>query len=225
MINDKQTGLLFEAWTDLDRVTDGLDTPTATRLLDGGSSIAWVTAHVTAHLDTWVNVRFAGLSPHPVINDGRFRLNGGGILESEWQLIQSSVKEVRESVRHYLDASPAMDSLVPYSGYIELLRESGITLRYTILRMSAHDYFHIGEISTKRAVSVTPWAITRGACLNPSDLTSLLPGTRPTMGPAAAAARRIGRAMLTLSFGTNPDLLGQEPSTIAVMASATVDVL
>ena len=74
-------------------------------------------------------------------------------------------------------------------------------------------------------VSVTPWAITRGACLNPSDLTSLLTGTWPTMGPAAAADSRIGRAMLTLSFGTNPDLLGQEPSTIAVMASDTVDVL
>ncbi len=49
-----------------------------------------------------------------------------------------------------MDASPAMDLLVPYSGSIELLRESGITLRYTILRMSAHHYFHIGEISTKR---------------------------------------------------------------------------
>ena len=43
------------------------------------------------------------------------------------------------------------------------------------------------------------------------------------MGQAAAAARRIGRAMLTLSFGTNPNLLGQEPSMIAVMASATVE--
>lgn len=150
MVRDKQTGLLYEAWTDLDRVIDGLDTPTATRSLDGGSSIARATAHVTAHLDTWVNVRFAGLSPHPVINDVRFRLNGGGVLEGEWQLIQRSVNEVRESVRHYLNASPAMDSLVPYSGSIELLRESGITLRYTILRMSAHHYFHIGEISTKR---------------------------------------------------------------------------
>ncbi len=150
MARDKQTGLLYEAWADLDRVIDGLDTPTATRSLDGGSSIAWATAHVTAHLDTWVNVRFAGLSPHPVINDGRFRLNGGGVIESEWQLIQRSVNEVRESARNYLDASPTKDLLVPYSGSIEPLWESGITLRYTILRMSAHHYFHIGEISAKR---------------------------------------------------------------------------
>ena len=150
MARDKQTGLLYEAWADLDRVIDGLDTPTATRSLDGSSSIAWATAHVTVHLDTWVNVRFAGLSPHPVINDGRFRLNGGGVIESEWQLIQRSVNEVRESARNYLDASPTKDLLVPYSGSIEPLKESGITLRYTILRMSAHHYFHIGEISAKR---------------------------------------------------------------------------
>ena len=150
MARDKQTGLLYEAWADLDRVIDGLDTPTATRSLDGGSSIAWATAHVTAHLDTWGNVRFAGLSPHPVINDGRFRLNGGGVIESEWQLMQRSVNEVRESARNYLDASPTMDLPVPYSGSIEPLWESGITLRYTILRMSAHHYFHIGEISAER---------------------------------------------------------------------------
>ncbi len=43
-----------------------------------------------------------------------------------------------------------MDTLIPYSGSLEYLRASGITLRYAILRMSAHHYFHIGEISTKR---------------------------------------------------------------------------
>lgn len=147
---DKQTGFLYEAWADFDRVTKGLDTLTATRSLEGGSSIAWTIAHVTAHLDNWINVRFAGISPNPMIGEARFRLNGSGIDQEEWPLIQQSVSKVRASARQYLDTAPSLDTAVPYIGSIEHLRESEITLLYAILRMSAHHYFHIGEISTKR---------------------------------------------------------------------------
>lgn len=150
MTSDKQIGLLYEAWKDLDRVTDGLDTLTATRRLEGGSSIAWAIAHVTAQIDSWVNVRLAELSPNQVISSARYRLNGGGVVEEDWQPILRSINEVRGSARQYLDSSPPMDSLVPYTGSIDYLRESGITLRYAILKISAHHYFHIGEISTKR---------------------------------------------------------------------------
>ena len=150
MAGDKQVGLLYEAWADLDRVVEGIDTQTATRQLEGGTSIAWAIAHVTTQVDSWVNVRFAGLPPHPVISDARFRLNGGGVPEKDWEPILRSIDEVRESARRYLDASPTMDTLVPYTGSLDYLRESGITLRYAILKMSAHHYFHIGEISAKR---------------------------------------------------------------------------
>ena len=150
MASDKQVGLLYEAWSDLDRVIAGLDAATATRPLEGGSSIAWAIAHVTSHLDSWINVRFAGKPRHPVIGDQRFKLNGKEVFEKEWQLILHSIAEVRESARNYLTGSPAMDSLIAYTGSLKYLRDSGITLSYAILRMSAHHYFHIGEISTKR---------------------------------------------------------------------------
>ena len=150
MASDKQIGLLYEAWADLDRVIEGLDALTATRSLEGGTSIAWAVAHVTTQVDSWVNVRLAGLSPHRVISDTRFRLNGSGVPKEDWQLILGSIDEVRRSARQYLDNSPPMDTLAPYTGSLEYLRESGITLRYAVLKMSAHHYFHIGEISTRR---------------------------------------------------------------------------
>lgn len=150
MSNDKQVGLLYEAWADLDRVTDGLEPNAATQSLEQGSSIAWAVAHVTNHLDRWMHDLFMGLPQHHFIGNPRFRFDGCGMVPREWQMIRNSVSEVRESVRRYLDESPDMDVLVPYSGSHEHLRESGITLRYAILRMSAHHYFHIGEISTKR---------------------------------------------------------------------------
>ena len=150
MAADKQVGLLYEAWADFDRVISGLDPFTATRSLEQGSSIAWAAAHVTAHLDNWINVRFAASAPNPLIGEERFRLYGEAVSQEEWQPILTSVQEVRSGVKYYLDASPAMDTLIPYTGSIDTLRQTGITLRYAILRMAAHHYFHIGEISTKR---------------------------------------------------------------------------
>ncbi|MCE2465327.1 MAG: DinB family protein [Dehalococcoidia bacterium] len=150
MSNDKQVGLLYEAWADLDRVTDGLEPIPATQPLEQGSSIAWAVAHVTNHLDRWMHGLFVGLPLHPFIGHTRFRFNGGGIDPGEWQMIRNSVGEVRESVSRYLDGEPDMDALVPYSGSRDHLRDSGLTLRNAILRASAHHYFHIGEISTKR---------------------------------------------------------------------------
>ena len=150
MATDKQAGLLYEAWADLDRVTSGLDPSTATRSLEQGSSIAWAVAHVTSHLDNWINVRFAEWPPNPVTGEERFRLHGKAVLQKEWEPILTSVHEVRRRVRRYLDSSPSMDTPVPYNGSIDDLRQTGITLRYAILRMVAHHYFHIGEISTKR---------------------------------------------------------------------------
>jgi len=147
---DRQVGLLYEAWADFDRVISGLDPFTATRSLEPGSSIAWSVAHVTAHLDNWINVRFAAIAPNRLISEERFRLYGEAVSQREWEPILTSVQEVRWEARRYLDASPTMDTLIPYTGSIDTLRQTGITLRYAILRMAVHHYFHIGEISTKR---------------------------------------------------------------------------
>ena len=56
-------------------------------------------------------------------------------------MILRSVEEVRESARKYLEGSPPMDKLIPYTGSLKYLRDSGITLRYAVLRSAVHHYF------------------------------------------------------------------------------------
>ena len=71
MAIDNQIRLLYEAWADLDRVLEGLDSATAARPLEGGNSIAWAVAHVTTDVDSWINALFAGMPRHPVIGEPR----------------------------------------------------------------------------------------------------------------------------------------------------------
>ena len=68
-------GAVFDAWTDFDRVLDGIDAAAATqRAEDGaGSSLAWTLAHVTELVDSWINVRFQGFDGHPLIGQPQFR--------------------------------------------------------------------------------------------------------------------------------------------------------
>lgn len=151
MPNSKLVGLLFEAWKDMDRVLADLDPDEAVRSLDGGSSIAWTAAHVANQIDAWINVRFQGQDPHELIGQARFRAGGTGAAD-DWQAIQAAVGEVRDAARRYLEGlnESDLELVIPYDGSLSHLRESGLSLRYALLRICAHHYFHIGEIATKR---------------------------------------------------------------------------
>lgn len=155
MARSKLVGLLFEAWKDLERVVDGLDLDESVRQFDGGSSYAWTYAHMGQSEDTWINVRLRNGEPHPYFSGERFRYGGTGVAE-DWQAIREGVGEVRESIRSYLEdmedeelervAVKAGSS----AGILSRLGDVDISLRYIILRMCVHHYYHIGEIATKR---------------------------------------------------------------------------
>lgn len=95
--------LMYQSWTDLDRALSGLDAETATVRNDGGSSIAWTVGHVTNMVDSWLNVRFQGLSAHPVIGQPAFRTGGSGSAE-DWLGILAGLGEVQTAARSFLDS-------------------------------------------------------------------------------------------------------------------------
>ena len=147
----KLVGLLFDAWSELDRVVDGLTPEVALEALDGGSSFAWTVAHVSNVLDISINVRFLKADPHPYLGKNEFRMGGTGAA-NDWDAIREGVREVRESARDYLSGleDGDLDRVVPYDGALLYLQGEDISLQHSIFRSIAHHYFHIGEIASKR---------------------------------------------------------------------------
>ena len=155
MAKSKLVGLLFETWNDLERVVDGLDPDEAVRQFDGGSSYAWTYAHMGQSVDTWINVRLRKGEPHPYLSQEQFCYGGTGAAE-DWQAIREGVGEVRESIRSYLEGmeDEELDRVAVKAGssggILARLGDVDISLRYIILRLCVHHYYHIGEIATKR---------------------------------------------------------------------------
>jgi hypothetical protein len=145
-------GLVIEGWDELDRVLDGLEAAGAIRQVDGGSSFAWTLGHVTNQLDSWINVRLQHAAPHPVFEDARWRFGGTGVADN-WDEVRRGAVEVRDAARGYLealdDAALAVES--PYAGSLPELAGRQVSIRYTLLRIAAHVYFHIGEIASVRS--------------------------------------------------------------------------
>ncbi len=144
-------GLMFDAWDDLDRVLEGLDATMALAAEPGESSAAWTIGHLANQLDAWTNVRFQGLAPHPLTSQARFRIGGTGGAD-DWQAVRVGALEVRAAARSFLErlSEGDLDLVIPYDGSLAYLRETGLNLRYAVLRTIAHHYFHIGEIATNR---------------------------------------------------------------------------
>lgn len=145
------TALMYQSWADLDHALRGLHPEAATICYDGGSSIAWTAGHVTNMVDAWLNVRFQGPPPHPVIGQPSFRTGGTGAAE-DWPSILAGLWAVQKTARSFLDAMEGadLDRLVPYDGSIAHLRPVGLSLRYAVIRIAAHHFLHVGEILTIR---------------------------------------------------------------------------
>lgn len=148
----KLVALFFEAFRELDEAVSGLSPAEAVVGGQGESSFAWTYAHTTNQVDAWVNVRFARLPAHPLIGQHRFRVGGPGASAEDWVTIQEAVLEARRSAVEYLRlrTDQELETVIPYDGSFERLRDRGINLRYALMRATAHHYFHIGEIATKR---------------------------------------------------------------------------
>ena len=151
-MSSKLVALLFEAFRELDEAMDGLSNDQAVVGQHGESSFAWTYAHTTNQVDAWVNVRFAGLAAHPLIGQQRFRVGGPGASADDWPTIKEAVSETRRSAISYLSprSDRELETVIPYDGSFERLRDRGINLRYALMRAVAHHYFHTGEIVTKR---------------------------------------------------------------------------
>ena len=144
--------LTYESWADLYRAIDGLTSEEATTRSHGSSAIAWTLGHVTHMVDSWINVRFQGLAPHPVIDSPDFWAGGGGEA-LDWPTVLNAAGEVRDAARRLLDTvdEADLDRVIPYYGSIELLRDTGLRLGYALMRITAHHYIHVGEIVTARS--------------------------------------------------------------------------
>ena len=141
----------YQSWADLDRAIAGLDEAQATAREGGLSSIAWTVGHLTQMVDSWLNVRFQGLPPQPLLTGPAFAMGSSGEVEG-WPAIIEALASVQGSARHFLDSPPdiGLDLTVPYTGSIEWLRPHGLQLRYALLRIAAHHFGHVAEILTTR---------------------------------------------------------------------------
>ena len=149
-MSEKFTLLLYESWSMLDEAVEGLTPVEATTRHDGGSSIAWTIGHVTTMVDSWINVNFQGLPPHPIISGRQFSIGGTGEW-GDWTGILAAAEEVRHRAHLYLDSEPPIDRVIPYQGSIQFLRGTGLRLSYALMRIAAHHFIHTGEIITIRS--------------------------------------------------------------------------
>jgi hypothetical protein len=144
--------LVLEGWAELDRVLGGLDAAGAAERVDGGSSFAWTLAHLTNQLDTSINVRLQLLPAHPLLDQPRFRFGGDGGADN-WGEIRRAVADVRNKARPFLEAldEAGLAREMTYAGTLPELVGKQVSVRYTLLRIAAHVYFHIGEIASVRS--------------------------------------------------------------------------
>jgi len=141
--------LVVDAWQDMDRVLARLSPQDLVRQVDG-SSAAWTLAHVTQQVDSWINMRFQQLAPHPLIRQDQFRMGGTGAAD-DCPAIERAVRDVRALALPYLTSlEEVADPVIPYDGSLMWIRDKGLGLRFALARISTHHYLHIGEIAAKR---------------------------------------------------------------------------
>ncbi|MFN2543064.1 MAG: DinB family protein [Actinomycetota bacterium] len=143
-------GLVVEAWNDVDRVTDGLAPEDAVANVDGQSSIAWTLGHVTEHLDRMINHSLLGRERHSLLGVDRFRMGSEGVAD-EWDAIRNATHEVRDGARSYLEGITEEELDRRYEPPGSITKQLGaVTVRYTLLRIASHHYFHVGVIACQR---------------------------------------------------------------------------
>ena len=146
-----EAGLVVDAWDDFDRVVDGLSAEDAGLQPDGQSSAAWALGHVTEHVDRLINHTLQGLDRHPVLGVDRFRMGSEGAAD-DWDAIRRATEEVRATARPYLESITAdrLDERHEFMGGVTKALGGSLTLRYALIRIGAHHYFHIGVIACQR---------------------------------------------------------------------------
>lgn len=121
---------------------------------EAGSTYAWTVAHLANQVDSWINVRFAHGAPHPLVSADRYRFGGDGRADA-WAELRDAAAGVRAAATTYLGSLTESDleRTMPYPGSLPELRDRPVSLRYTLIRVVTHHYFHIGELASKRSAA------------------------------------------------------------------------
>ena len=148
--------VLLEAWRDLDRALDGLSKADAERRLGAASPISWTIAHLAENVDRLVNDLFFGGRLSPYLGDRSFRFGATGE-PADWLVAMREAQKVSEACRSHLMglSEEDLDRRVPYDGSnvgmrVAAQKHGGVSLRYVLIRVALHHYYHIGEIVTAR---------------------------------------------------------------------------
>ena len=152
-VNCALVGALFDAWAELELVIAGLSAAAMVEPWFGGSAFGWTCGHVANSVDAWLNVRFQGRSPHPIIGTQHLRFGGDGRV-ADWPEIARGVAGVYSATRRFLAPlhEAELDVVIPYDGSIVALHDSGLSLRHAVTVNLIHCHYHIGEIATKRGM-------------------------------------------------------------------------
>lgn len=153
----RPVGFLYESLDELNRTIAGLSKAQAEVRPGGANSIAWTAAHVTQVLESWIVGRFIGLPRHPLLSDPAFGAGAEGISPA-WREVLEAISDVHRTARGYCDSLVRADlaRTVSYDGSVSYLRSTGLNLEYALLRIAAHHYVHIGEMTTIRSLLGAP---------------------------------------------------------------------
>jgi hypothetical protein len=147
---DPLVGIVVESWRDLDRVVEGVSAEEVVAQPDGQSSIAWALGHVTEHVDRMINATLRGLPRHPLLGHDSFRIGSEGRAD-QWEAVVAAAQEVRDAARPYLENLTEADLAERFESPGTITGQLGpVTVRYMLLRIAAHHYFHIGVIACQR---------------------------------------------------------------------------
>ncbi|MBI2851355.1 MAG: DinB family protein [Chloroflexi bacterium] len=142
----------LDALDDLARSLEGIDKVEADEHLPGFSPVSWTVAHVAQHIDSWVNNILAG---HP--RNGYFAgdpfAKGATGEGAEWKTVSPVLQEVLGKARAFLEkvTGAELARAEIYQGSMQPIRGKLVTGNYRLARLTAHIYYHIGEIVTIRS--------------------------------------------------------------------------
>ena len=143
--------LVLGAIDNLAHAMDGLEKDKAEERLAGCNSIAWIVAHATQHLDSWVNCALAAQPRNSYFACSDFSTGATGI-GAEWDSVCREFSIVQDKARVFL-AGVSVTELAngqQYRGSHPAFAGRFVTGNDRLARVSAHIYLHVGEITTMR---------------------------------------------------------------------------
>jgi hypothetical protein len=153
MPNSDLVALLHDAWADVDRAHADLSEEAAMQRFRGGSAFGWTYAHLAKQLDLMINVRAQGMEPDPIVGHEDFDFGGTGDTPG-WNEIRANALAVRERATAFLDG--LSDEQLTELEIPSRSRGRTVSLEYSLCRITTHNWFHAGEVASKREMDGDP---------------------------------------------------------------------